>query len=352
MMLHVRQMKGLVNPRLPYQPALCGIWNRCSLPRSAYMCAYVPCSRLLAGETHVHIKRFHWSSWYDWRWKNRAALVLLLRVVLATIFIESAHVIIETLCQANTAAYCKDDNSRYHWFGCRCDIKSIFNTKSFTRFCKRLQNKNNEQERKGRRRAEEWLIAGHQTKWEPETVRCQNCYRFILYLLPWDLPHIHPLWAEQKRGERCEKVWAQSQRSNSAREFSKRGLQKWVRDGGRESEEGWVWGENSNISWVLFRSTFCTLKGALYAWLYICPPHVGLQWVGCPVLPSPSPHTALYLSRVQDWSDNSVYTETEMVYSFWFFQKDKIMILFRIVFRNKREALWYLYRVSQKICVN
>lgn len=29
--------------------------------------------------------------------------------------------------------------------------------------------------------------------------------------------------------------------------------------------EGWVGGENSNISWVLFRSTFCTQKGALCA---------------------------------------------------------------------------------------
>ncbi len=60
--------------------------------------------------------------------------------------------------------------------------------------------------------------------------------------------------------------------------------------------EGWVWGENSNISWVLFGSTFCTLKGAPCARLYICPPHVGLQWVGCPFLPWPSPHIALYLS--------------------------------------------------------
>lgn len=35
------------------------------------------------------------------------------------------------------------------------DINSTFNTKNFTGFCKRLQNENNEQERKGRRRAEE-----------------------------------------------------------------------------------------------------------------------------------------------------------------------------------------------------
>lgn len=98
------------------------------------------------------------------------------------------------------------------------DINSVFKRRNIAKFCERFQDENNdEQERKGRRRVEEWLIAGHHTKWEPETVRCQNCYRFILYPLPWDLPHIHPLQAEQKRGERYEKVWAPSHRSNGAR---------------------------------------------------------------------------------------------------------------------------------------
>lgn len=32
---------------------------------------------------------------------------------------------------------------------------------------------------------EDCANAGHQTKWEPEnTVKCQNYYRFILYVLP------------------------------------------------------------------------------------------------------------------------------------------------------------------------
>lgn len=180
------------------------------------------------------------------------------------------------------------------------DINSVFNARNFTRFCKHIQNENNEQERKGRRRVEEWLIAGRQTKWEPETVGCQNYYRFILYLLPWDLPHIHPLRAEQKKGERWKSMGTMSWVKWCER-ISKRSLKRWVRDGGPESE-------NSNISWVLFRSTFCTLKGALCACLYICPPHVGLQWVGCTF-----PCSARYLSpgNISEWSDNSVYNETE-----------------------------------------
>lgn len=139
------------------------------------------------------------------------------------------------------------------------DINSVFNARNFTRFRKHSQNENNEAQRMGRRRVKEWLIAGHQTKWEPETVRCQNNYRFIRYLLPWDLPHIHPLQAEQKRGEKWKSMGTVSWVKRCKR-ISKGNLKRWVRDGGTESRRRWVWGENGNISWVLFRSTFCTLK--------------------------------------------------------------------------------------------
>lgn len=42
--------------------------------------------------------------------------------------------------------------------------------------------------------------------------------------------------------------------------------------------------------------------------LYICPPYVGLQWVGCTF-----PRSARCLSpgNIPEWSDNSVYNETE-----------------------------------------
>lgn len=139
--------------RLHYQPALYGIWNRRSHARSVCMCVFMPCGRLLAGETHVHIKWFHWSRWYDWRWKNRAATCPpLLRCccceLSATILTESTHVIIKTACQFNTAAYKAEWNTRdmirvdiidLDVSVCEAhDINSVFNTRNFTRFYKCL----------------------------------------------------------------------------------------------------------------------------------------------------------------------------------------------------------------------
>lgn len=162
------------------------------------------------------------------------------------------------------------------------DINSVFSAQNF---CKHPQNENSEQERRGSRRVEEWLIAGHWTKWEPETVRCQNYYRFILYLFPWAL--------------QCENI-------------NKRSLKRWVRDGGPESERAGS-GENSNISWLLFRWTFCTLNGALRTCLYICPPHVGQQWVGCTF-----PSLALYLTAGIRRGQTSLYLANYYFWYFWF----------------------------------
>lgn len=141
----------------------------------------------------------------------------------ATILIESAHVIIKTACQFNTRhnKY-KGEMTGVGVFDvdesvCEAhDINSVFNARNFTRFCKHPQNENNE-ERKGRRRVEEWLIAGHQIKWEPETVGCQNYYRFILYTCSPEICHTYTRSEQNKRGGRDEKVWAPCHRSNGAR---------------------------------------------------------------------------------------------------------------------------------------
>lgn len=92
--------------------------------------------------------------------------MLLLRAVSATILTQSAHVIIKTSCQFKHS--CTQGRVKYKGKmitvdtidldGGVCevwDINSTFSTKNFRRFCKRLQNENNEQERKGRRGAEE-----------------------------------------------------------------------------------------------------------------------------------------------------------------------------------------------------
>lgn len=62
---------------------------------------------------------------------------------------------------------------------------------------------NKEERRVGER--EDCANAGHQTKWEPEnTVKCQNYYRFILYVLPWGAPHIDRFWTQEGMGgESC-----------------------------------------------------------------------------------------------------------------------------------------------------
>lgn len=205
------------------------------------------------------------------------------------------------------------------------DINSVFNTRNFTRFCKRLQNENNGQERKGRRRVEEWLIAGHQTKWEPETVSCQNYYRFILYLLPWDLPHIHPLWAEQKTGGEIWKSMGTKSKVKRCERISKRGLQRWVRDGGAESERA---GSEEKTA----TSAGSYLDQPFVLWKEPCAPGCtsALRMLDCngwAALFCLSPLLILPYIFLQgtEWSDNSVYTGTEMVLS------GKILLLILLI---------------------
>lgn len=159
------------------------------------------------------------------------------------------------------------------------------------------------------RRTEEWLIAGHQTKWEPETARCQSCYGFILYLLPWDLPHIHRPEQNKSGGER--EMWKSMGTGSWVRQcerISIRGLQRWVRHGGPESERGRVWGENSNIS-----SAGSYLDKTFVLWKEPCTPactsvHRMLDCNGWAALfclcPLPA---ALYLSLGQTTVQTTLY---------------------------------------------
>lgn len=57
MVLHERQVKGLVNPADCLIGPLSVGFETDAVSLVQY--AFVPCSRLLAGETHVHIKWFH-----------------------------------------------------------------------------------------------------------------------------------------------------------------------------------------------------------------------------------------------------------------------------------------------------
>lgn len=117
--------------RLCYRRALAGIWNRRSLARSVCMRAFVPCSRLLAGETHVHIKQFHWSSWYDWRWKNRAITRLSLPSAAAascqqqywlSLFMLPLKLCVNLtlLLTRQSKIQGRDDQSTDHWLGRGC----------------------------------------------------------------------------------------------------------------------------------------------------------------------------------------------------------------------------------------
>lgn len=57
MVLHERQVKGLVNPADCLIGPLSVGFETDAVSLIQY--AFVPCSRLLARETHVHIKQFH-----------------------------------------------------------------------------------------------------------------------------------------------------------------------------------------------------------------------------------------------------------------------------------------------------
>lgn len=127
-------------------------------------------------------------------------------------------------------------------------------------------------------------LQGIETKWEPEAARCHSHSGFI----PQRSATQTAAARRTKSGGRDEKVWAACHRSNAARRLAKETrLKRRVGDGGRAERAERAGGaagpeeRNGNISWLLFRSTFCTLKGAPRACPYICPPHVGVRWVGC-----------------------------------------------------------------------
>lgn len=145
------------------------------------------------------------------------------------------------------------------------DINSAFSMRKF----KSKLAQNNEQERgEERKRRRVWRQDIRPNGNQRTTVKCQSYYRFMLHLLPWAEPHIG--LAEQNKS-REKKKKKSCHGSVGARQLGKK-TERWS----VEPEEKAARSAGSYLVWVQWEEGWEEVGGP-----YICPPHAGLQWVGC-----------------------------------------------------------------------
>lgn len=145
------------------------------------------------------------------------------------------------------------------------DINSAFSMRKFT--SKLAQN--NEQERgEERKRRRVWRQDIRPNGNQRTTVKCQSYYRFMLHLLPWAEPHIGLVEQNKRRGKKKKKS---CHGSVGARQLGKK-TERWS----VEPEEKAARSAGSYLVWVQWEEGWEEVGGP-----YICPPHAGLQWVGC-----------------------------------------------------------------------
>lgn len=171
------------------------------------------------------------------------------------------------------------------------DINSAFSVSNFT--SKHPQN--NEQGRaSSRRKGGPCECRTSDQMGTREHCECQNYYRFILYVLPWGAPHIEWFWTQEGMMGKNS-----SHASIGATQLGKKGLKKddWKMPKWRAR------GENSQISWVLFRSSTVSggLRGGRRA-VHVPHAHARLQWVGCTLH---SPHGMFLQGTGVAWEKSS-----------------------------------------------
>lgn len=147
------------------------------------------------------------------------------------------------------------------------DINSAFTLRK----CTSKLPQNNEQERgEERKRRRVWMQDIRSNGNQRPTVKCRRYYRFMFHLLPRGEPHIGRL-SRIRDGKKKKKKSCHG--SVGARQLGKK-TERWS----GEPEEKAAPSAGSYLVWVQWEEGWEEVGGP-----YICPPHGGLQWVGCTV---------------------------------------------------------------------